>query len=184
LAITDVVAAIGPPNGPMLLGQSVLQRLHRWSVDNAKHVFSAEGPISPAPPFKLAPDAEAPPPPNANGDQAQDHHVPRGAYDTGPVVDAHGNGPSRAIGETHDCAEFYPSESRMIDEAGDVLVGYDVAATGVITNVHLVRTSGSERLDQAAIVCVSTRWRNTPAMQGGKPVASPNHQAIIRFSLH
>jgi len=46
------------------------------------------------------------------------------------------------------------------------------------------KSSGSDRLDQAAVSCVSSRWRNTPAMNGDTPVASPNHQAIVRFSLH
>jgi len=92
--------------------------------------------------------------------------------------------PSKQVGRTHDCNSYYPDLSRRLNESGDVLVHYDVGVDGAITNVGVAKSSGSDRLDQAAVSCVSTRWRNTPAMQGDTPVASPNHQAIVRFSLH
>ncbi|HEY0301321.1 MAG TPA: energy transducer TonB, partial [Rhizomicrobium sp.] len=87
--------------------------------------------------------------------------------------------PSRAVGGTHDCAAYYPDISRMLSESGDVQVGYDVAADGAISNVKVVRSSGFERLDRAAVQCVSRNWRNTPARRNGVPVASPDHPAII-----
>ncbi len=92
--------------------------------------------------------------------------------------------PSKAVGRTHDCATYYPDLSRRLNESGDVLVHYDVGVDGSINNVGVAKSSGSDRLDQAAVSCVSSRWRNTPAMNGDTPVASPNHQAIVRFSLH
>ncbi|MEI9994268.1 MAG: TonB family protein [Rhizomicrobium sp.] len=91
--------------------------------------------------------------------------------------------PSRAVGQTHSCAAFYPDASRRIWETGDVLIRYDVAADGKIGNISVVRPSGAERLDQAAVACVDNAWRNTPALQDGKPVASPGHEAIVRFSM-
>ena len=60
----------------------------------------------------------------------------------------------------------------------------DAQIDGSISNVHVAKSSGSERLDSAAVSCVSSKWRNTPAMQGDTPVASPGHQAIVRYSLH
>jgi protein TonB len=92
--------------------------------------------------------------------------------------------PSKAVGRSHDCTSTYPDLSRRLNESGDVLVGYDVGSDGAITNVHIAKSSGSDRLDQAAVSCVSSKWRNTPAMQGDTPVASPGHQAIVRYSLH
>ncbi len=91
--------------------------------------------------------------------------------------------PSRAVGHSHDCAPLYPNISRMLSEQGDVLVGYDVDDKGTIRNVTLLRSSGSERLDRAALACVSALWRNTPASRDGQPLASPGHQAIVRFSV-
>jgi TonB family protein len=91
--------------------------------------------------------------------------------------------PSRAVGRTHDCSSRYPDISRMLWEGGDVQVSYDVDDKGSISNVSLVKTSGSERLDRAALSCVSTLWRNTPAARDGVPIASPGHQAIVRFAI-
>jgi protein TonB len=93
--------------------------------------------------------------------------------------------PSKAIGRSHDCASFYPDLSKRMNESGDVLVHYDVGIDGAISNVGVAKSSGSDRLDQAAVTCVSTRWRNSPAMNADNtPVASPGHQAIVRFTLH
>ena len=92
--------------------------------------------------------------------------------------------PSRAIGDTRNCVSYYPNLSRRVNETGDVLVAYDIAADGAIVNVHLGKSSGSDRLDEAALTCVREAWRNTPAMKNGVPIASPDHQAIVRFSLH
>ncbi len=91
--------------------------------------------------------------------------------------------PSRAVGATHNCADYYPEVSRRRSQSGDVLIRYDVAADGRISNVTVAKSSGFVPLDWAAAQCVSQHWRNTPAMRGGKPVASPGHLAIIRFSL-
>ncbi|HEX4304341.1 MAG TPA: energy transducer TonB [Rhizomicrobium sp.] len=92
--------------------------------------------------------------------------------------------PSKAVGRTHDCASYFPDLSRRLNESGNVLIHYDVGVDGSISNVGISKSSGSERLDNAAVSCVSSRWRNTPAMQGETAVASPNHQAIIQFTLH
>lgn len=91
--------------------------------------------------------------------------------------------PSRAVGETHNCGSYYPELSRRLNEAGDVWVGYDVGVDGAISNVHMIKSSGSDRLDLAALSCVRDVWRNTPATKSGVPLASPNHRAIVRFSL-
>jgi protein TonB len=91
--------------------------------------------------------------------------------------------PSKAVGSTHSCTSYYPDLSRRLNETGNVMIAYDVGTDGSITNVHIAKSSGSDRLDQAAVSCVSTKWRNTPAMQGDTPVATPNHQAIVQFQM-
>jgi TonB family protein len=88
-----------------------------------------------------------------------------------------------AVPGTHDCANFYPEAARRDNESGDVQISYDVAADGTISHVVVVKTSGHALLDRAAVVCVSTAWRNTPAERGGVKIASTGHQAIIRFAL-
>ena len=94
------------------------------------------------------------------------------------------NAPSRAVGTSHNCMAYYPFLSNWIGETGDVLIHYDVAADGAISGVGIDRSSGYDKLDRAAVICVSRHWRNTPAIQNGVAVASPRHQAIIRYSNH
>jgi TonB family protein len=91
--------------------------------------------------------------------------------------------PSQPVAGTHTCTGYYPDASRQNNEAGKVLISYDVEASGTITNVRVARTSGSARLDAAAVRCVSEAWRNTPAMRGGVAVPSPNHMAYVAFEL-
>jgi TonB family protein len=92
--------------------------------------------------------------------------------------------PSTAFGDTHDCVNYYPDISRRLNQSGDVLIQYDVGADGSVSDVKVVRSSGIRALDQAALQCVSQHWRNRPATANGIPIASPGHQAIIRFVLH
>jgi TonB family protein len=91
--------------------------------------------------------------------------------------------PSKAIGGTHNCSGFYPDTAEGENEAGDVLIRYDVLADGIVSNVTLLKSSGFDQLDRAAILCVSQRWRNTAAVQGGVPIATANHEAIVLFTL-
>ena len=77
---------------------------------------------------------------------------------------------------------MYPDMSRRLLESGDVKLSYDVDAAGMLGNVIVVTSSGSNRLDRAAVACVSTQWRNAPARRDGVAVAAPGHQAIVRFN--
>lgn len=91
--------------------------------------------------------------------------------------------PSTAIGNTRDCGRFYPSASLRAHESGRVTIGYDVAADGTIVNPHVATSSGFPNLDAAAMACVTTQWRNTPAIDKGAIVASPGHFSVVEFSL-
>jgi outer membrane biosynthesis protein TonB len=59
-----------------------------------------------------------------------------------------------------------------------------VAADGTISNVTLAKTSGFAEIDDAALACVREQWRNTPAYVKDVPIASPDHLAIVRFTMH
>jgi protein TonB len=91
--------------------------------------------------------------------------------------------PSRALADSHNCAGYYPALSQRLSQSGSVLIGYDVSADGALTNVAVLQSSGFKGLDDAALLCVSQHWRNTPAMKHGVPVRSPGHRAIIQFTL-
>ncbi|MBS0470109.1 MAG: TonB family protein [Proteobacteria bacterium] len=91
------------------------------------------------------------------------------------------NHPARAVGHTHSCAAYYPRLSNDLIETGDSLVRYDVLADGTIANTGIEHSSGSDRLDRAALLCVSLHWRSTPEVQNGVAVPSLHHRAIIQF---
>ncbi|HEV2653289.1 MAG TPA: energy transducer TonB [Rhizomicrobium sp.] len=144
------------------------------------------------PPPPPPPDLAKPPPPfvpppelNIASDAPVTNAItavqPNVATPPAPVQAAPVITPSKAVGRSHDCSSSYPEMSNRLNEQGDVLIHYDVGVDGSISNVTVAKSSGHDRLDAAAVSCVSSKWRNTPAMNGGTPVASPGHEAIIRF---
>lgn len=66
-------------------------------------------------------------------------------------------------------AADYPVESISLREVGTTQVQFLVHVDGAVRDTIIARSSGSPRLDQAAIQTVS-RWRYKPATQNGRPV--------------
>lgn len=65
----------------------------------------------------------------------------------------------------------YPSLSRRLGEEGVVLLRVHVTATGMPERIQLAKSSGFERLDEAALQAVSS-WKFVPARQGKISVAA------------
>ncbi len=65
----------------------------------------------------------------------------------------------------------YPPLSRRLGEQGKVMLRVLVNANGMADTVELKSSSGSSRLDEAALATVR-RWRFVPARQGEQPVAA------------
>lgn len=68
-------------------------------------------------------------------------------------------------------APDYPPISRRLGEQGKVLLRVQVAADGTAATVALQTSSGSARLDQAALAAVK-KWRFVPAKHGGQAVSA------------
>ena len=68
-------------------------------------------------------------------------------------------------------APVYPPLARRSGEQGRVVLRVHVTASGAAETVELRTSSGSPRLDQAAIETVK-RWRFVPARQGDQAVAA------------
>lgn len=68
-------------------------------------------------------------------------------------------------------APAYPPLSRRLGEQGEVLLRVHVEANGSASRIEIRKSSGFERLDQAAAKAVRT-WRFAPARQGGNAVAA------------
>ena len=78
-------------------------------------------------------------------------------------------------------APDYPSISRREGEQGLVLLRVQVTANGTAASVGLQTSSGSTRLDQAALEAVK-KWRFIPAKRGEQPV-SASVTVPVRFSI-
>jgi protein TonB len=65
----------------------------------------------------------------------------------------------------------YPRVSKRMGEQGEVRLKVQVGATGDVLMVELVKSSGFERLDEAALAAVKN-WKFKPAKQGDEPVSS------------
>ena len=68
-------------------------------------------------------------------------------------------------------APAYPNLSRRLNEQGQVLLSVYVSEEGRATSLRIKKSSGFNRLDDAALEAVS-RWRFVAAKQGERMVAS------------
>jgi len=81
--------------------------------------------------------------------------------------------------------DYYPDASRRLGEEGLTIVDICVGPDGKLTEPPKVgKTSGHERLDQAAVKVASVgSGRFKPATEEGKPISKCT-QLPIRFKLH
>jgi len=118
---------------------------------------------APPPPFVPPPDiviqTDAPPPQNTI--TVQDKRPAPPAIST-----------PASIGKPHFCGNEYPAISLRLGEQGTTLIGFTVLTDGHVEGVHVVNSSGSERLDNAAVSCAAS-WRYKPAVKEGQPVSVP-----------
>ncbi|HUO97877.1 MAG TPA: energy transducer TonB [Rhizomicrobium sp.] len=128
---------------------------------------------APPPPFVPPPDiviqTEAPPPTNTITTQSQ--------VKAPPAISS-----PASIGRPHVCLQDYPAISVRLGEQGTTTLAFTITAEGTVENVHVANSSGSERLDNAAVDCAA-RWRYKPAIEKNNPVAVP-WKAEVKWVLH
>jgi protein TonB len=90
--------------------------------------------------------------------------------------------PKFGVAYLNNPAPTYPPLSRRKGEEGRALLRVLVSETGEATEVQLEKSSGSERLDQAAIDAVKN-WRFIPARKGSQAL-SAYVLVPIKFSLN
>jgi protein TonB len=88
---------------------------------------------------------------------------------------------ARGIAGTHTTPP-YPPISVRLGEEGTVRLHIALDSNGKIAAINVLKTSGSERLDNAAVSWVAKHWRYAPATRDGRPVAS-SVLADVRFDL-
>jgi len=91
------------------------------------------------------------------------------------------NGGARPIMTTH-LIPPYPQMSVMTDEQGISLLSVEIGADGAPTDVQVINSSGSLRLDEAARDFVKATWRWTPPLAQCGPTA-PKLRVSIKWDL-
>lgn len=89
--------------------------------------------------------------------------------------------PAVSIEHTHTTPP-YPPLSRRLGEEGTVELKLAIGTNGRVRSADLVKSSGSERLDEAALTWVQSRWRYRPATSEGRPVSSETRVNVV-FNL-
>jgi protein TonB len=99
----------------------------------------------------------------------------------GPPIEAPVTPPRVDASHLNNPAPRYPPLSRRMGEEGRVLLDVHIMADGSVAEVRLRSSSGSRRLDAAAIAAVQ-RWRYVPARRGDQNIAYWYVQPMV-FSL-
>jgi protein TonB len=86
-----------------------------------------------------------------------------------------------SIGRPHTCTQNYPQMSVKLGEEGTTMIAFHIMTDGSVTNVTVSKSSGSPRLDEAAVSCAE-RWHYKPATQDGNAVETP-WQANVQWKL-
>jgi len=76
----------------------------------------------------------------------------------------------------------YPALALRLGEQGTAILKIGIAADGSVSDAIVQTSSGSERLDAAAIAWVKAHWRYKPATRGGAAIASTT-LAAVKFDL-
>lgn len=88
-----------------------------------------------------------------------------------PVVEEKIEPPKFGVAYLNNPAPDYPALSRRQGEEGRVLMKVLVSAQGAAEDVQIEESSGSERLDKAALSAVK-RWRFIPAKRNNQPLSA------------
>ena len=98
-------------------------------------------------------------------------HEPVGIFDHGPV----------SVAPTHTVPP-YPALYARLGSQGTVVLRLAISAQGVVTDAVVIRSSGTEGLDQVARAWVMAHWRYRPAIRGGAAVPGTTTVAV-EFNL-
>jgi TonB family protein len=77
-----------------------------------------------------------------------------------------------ALSKPENCRDDYPFLSRVLGDEGTTELSFTVAADGAVSAITIAKSSGSDRLDDAAKDCVA-KWRYRPALKDNVLVDAP-----------
>ena len=83
------------------------------------------------------------------------------------VVKTVQNSQPASVGRAHSCAQKYPSLSLRRREQGMTSLAFNILTDGTVDAIKVLASSGSRRLDEAAVKCVA-EWHYRPAIKNGQ----------------
>jgi TonB family protein len=87
-----------------------------------------------------------------------------------PVLQHISRGPE--LSKPENCRDDYPLLSRVFGDEGTTELAFTVAADGTVSGIKVSKSSGSGRLDDAAVDCVG-KWHYRPAIRDGQLIDTP-----------
>lgn len=134
--------------------------------------------IETPPPYVPPPDMVLAPEPTAAPSHAITNVTTKKAPPPPPVADV----PPRSDPRHPVSQPPYPSASQRLGEEGVVILSLYVLENGRVGEARVEKSSGFERLDDAAVRYARSRWRLLPGTHEGKPHAAWM-QIAVRFQL-
>lgn len=83
-----------------------------------------------------------------------------------------------ALSKPENCRDNYPFFARIFGEEGTTEVSFTVLADGTVQDASVSNTSGYDRLDDAAVECVSA-WHYRPGIKDGELVDTPMKVEVV-----
>lgn len=175
--VVDFVAAAPEPPAPSPPPPPPLKVLRRLPPPPAP-VIATTPAIEPAPAAMTVP---APPPEPVRNDPPVEAAAPLAAPAAPPAPPPVRTIPATAVSYLEPPAPVYPLASRRLGEQGEVLLKVEIGADGRARQVLVARSSGSPRLDNAALAAVRAA-RFNPYSEHGVPLVVWT-TVPIRFEL-
>ncbi len=146
-------------------------------ADSAPDSVPPAAPATAAPPSPPQPVAREPEPSVASVPAPATRSAAPAAAAPAPAVVP----PRSDAAHLNNPAPVYPPLSRKLQEQGRVLLDVHILADGSVGEMRLKKSSGFDRLDDAAMRAVR-QWRYLPARRGDEPIAWWYVQPIV-FAL-
>ncbi|HXC54599.1 MAG TPA: energy transducer TonB [Rhizomicrobium sp.] len=77
-----------------------------------------------------------------------------------------------ALSRPENCRDDYPFFARIFGDEGATELSFQVLADGTVSAIKIAKSSGSDRLDNAAVECVA-KWHYRPAVKDGQLIDTP-----------
>jgi periplasmic protein TonB len=151
------------------------QLIENVKVETVEEQKDQVEPPPPPPPDYIPPPPDFAPPPTFN--VAADAPAPVNAITTVPVKPVEAPPPQPKVASPAKVPKKglsrpdYPGESKKLGEEGVVGLALYLNEDGKVQDAKIEKTSGFERLDNAAVKQALKSWKFEPCTDDGKPVA-------------